>query len=30
MTEVTVFDPPQCCASGLCGPSVEPWSETCD
>ncbi|EHQ52461.1 arsenical resistance operon trans-acting repressor ArsD [Ectothiorhodospira sp. PHS-1] len=24
MTEVTVFDPPQCCASGVCGPSVDP------
>ncbi|MEY6432158.1 arsenite efflux transporter metallochaperone ArsD [Thioalkalicoccus limnaeus] len=24
MTEITVFDPPQCCASGVCGPSVDP------
>ncbi|WP_443112345.1 arsenic metallochaperone ArsD family protein [Ectothiorhodospira sp. 9100] len=30
MTEVAVFDPPHCCASGLCGSSVESWSETCD
>jgi len=24
MTTVTVFDPPQCCTSGVCGPSVDP------
>lgn len=24
MTELTVFDPPQCCSSGVCGPSVDP------
>lgn len=24
MTTVTVFDPPLCCTSGVCGPSVDP------
>jgi Arsenical resistance operon protein ArsD len=24
MTTVQVFDPPQCCATGVCGPTVEP------
>jgi hypothetical protein len=24
MISVTVFDPPQCCATGVCGPSVDP------
>ncbi|RLK48851.1 arsenical resistance operon trans-acting repressor ArsD [Alkalispirillum mobile] len=24
MTELTVFDPPQCCSTGVCGPSVDP------
>ena len=24
MTELTVFDPPQCCNTGVCGPSVDP------
>jgi hypothetical protein len=24
MTEIVVFDPPMCCSSGVCGPSVDP------
>jgi arsenical resistance operon trans-acting repressor ArsD len=24
MTHVEVFDPPMCCSSGVCGPSVDP------
>jgi len=24
MTHVDVFDPPMCCSSGVCGPSVDP------
>jgi Arsenical resistance operon protein ArsD len=24
MTHLDVFDPPMCCSSGLCGPSVDP------
>ena len=24
MTTITVFDPPQCCSTGVCGPSVDP------
>ncbi|MBK1734917.1 arsenical resistance operon transcriptional repressor ArsD [Halorhodospira abdelmalekii] len=24
MTELTVYDPPQCCSTGVCGPSVDP------
>lgn len=24
MTQLTVFDPPQCCNTGVCGPSVDP------
>ncbi len=24
MTIVTVYDPPQCCTTGVCGPSVDP------
>lgn len=24
MTTVTVFDPPMCCSSGVCGPRVDP------
>lgn len=24
MTQVDVFDPPMCCSSGVCGPSVDP------
>lgn len=24
MTRLTVFDPPQCCSTGVCGPSVDP------
>ncbi len=24
MTKLTVFDPPMCCTSGVCGPSVDP------
>jgi hypothetical protein len=24
MPVVRVFDPPMCCASGVCGPSVDP------
>ena len=24
MTHIDVFDPPMCCASGVCGPSVDP------
>ena len=24
MTRVDVFDPPMCCSSGVCGPSVDP------
>ncbi len=24
MTTITVYDPPQCCTSGVCGPSVDP------
>ncbi len=24
MVTVTVYDPPQCCATGVCGPSVDP------
>ena len=24
MTKIEVFDPPMCCSSGVCGPSVDP------
>lgn len=24
MTKLEVFDPPQCCSTGVCGPSVDP------
>lgn len=24
MTKLTIFDPPMCCTSGVCGPSVDP------
>ena len=24
MTHIEVFDPPMCCSSGVCGPSVDP------
>ena len=24
MSEMLVFDPPQCCSTGVCGPSVDP------
>lgn len=24
MTQIEVFDPPMCCSSGVCGPSVDP------
>jgi hypothetical protein len=24
MTHIDVFDPPMCCSSGVCGPSVDP------
>jgi hypothetical protein len=24
MTNVTIYDPPQCCTTGVCGPSVDP------
>ena len=24
MTQIDVFDPPMCCASGVCGPQVDP------
>ena len=24
MTQIDVFDPPMCCSSGVCGPSVDP------
>jgi len=24
MTTITVYDPPQCCTTGVCGPSVDP------
>ena len=24
MTEIRVFDPPMCCSTGICGPSVDP------
>jgi hypothetical protein len=24
MNQLTVFDPPQCCSTGVCGPSVDP------
>lgn len=25
MKQLRVFDPPMCCSSGVCGPTVEPW-----
>ena len=28
MTHVEVFDPPMCCSSGVCGPSVDPLLAT--
>jgi len=24
MTTVTVYDPPMCCSTGVCGPEVDP------
>lgn len=24
MTKIQVFDPPQCCPTGVCGPSIDP------
>lgn len=24
MVEIKIFDPPMCCSSGVCGPSVDP------
>ena len=24
MTHIDVFDPPMCCSTGVCGPSVDP------
>ncbi len=24
MTEIRVYDPPMCCSTGICGPSVDP------